>query len=67
MILEQILEYLDEEIERHKDQENRETGHWGRGFENGALTEAILLRIKIRALLQKDKREDTRKCIILIL
>lgn len=66
-MIDKLLKYLDDEVERHKDQENREPMSWGRGFENGALTEAILLRIKIRALLQKDKREDARKCIILIL
>lgn len=49
-MIDKLLEYLNDEIERHKDQENREPMSWGRGFENGALTEAIQLRIKVREL-----------------
>ncbi len=51
-MVEKLLEFLDEEVERHKDQENREPKSWGRGFENGALTEAIQLRIKVREFLK---------------
>ena len=49
-MIDKLLEYLNDEIERHKEQENREPMSWGRGFENGALTEAIQLRIKVREL-----------------
>lgn len=51
-MIDELLKFLDEEVERHKDQENRETKPWERGFENGALTEAIQLRIKVRELMR---------------
>lgn len=56
-MIDKLLKYLDEEVERHKDQENREPMSWGRGFENGALTEAIQLRIKIREMYIASKNE----------
>jgi hypothetical protein len=56
-MIDELLKYLDEEVERHKDQENRETQTWDRGFENGALTEAIQLRIKIREMYIASKNE----------
>lgn len=54
MVLKKILEYLDEEVERHKEQENEESTSWGRGFENGSMTEAIQLRVKIRELMMGE-------------
>jgi hypothetical protein len=65
-MIDKILEILDDEVEKHKDQENRETQTWDRGFENGAMTEAIRIRIKIRKLMMQEKRADAR-CLILIL
>ncbi|WP_156945466.1 hypothetical protein [Anaerovibrio sp. RM50] len=51
-MVDKLLKFLDEEVERHKDQENREARPWDRGFEVGAMTEAIQLRIKVRELMK---------------
>ncbi|MBE6105980.1 hypothetical protein [Anaerovibrio lipolyticus] len=40
------------ETEKQVKAENRETKPWERGFENGALTDAIQLRIKVRELMR---------------
>lgn len=48
-----LIKWLDEEVEKHKGKENAEPTTWGRGFENGAMTECILLKQKIRQLISK--------------
>ena len=53
--MEALINWLEDEIQRHKDRENSEVTPWGRGFENGSLTEAIILKIKIRQLIKEDK------------
>ena len=50
--MEKLLEYLDEEIAKHREKENAQSTVWERGFENGSMTEAILLRNKVRAILK---------------
>ena len=50
--IENIINMLDKEVERHKAQENEETTTWGRGFENGSMTEAMLLKSKIREIMK---------------
>lgn len=53
--MEALINWLEDEIQRHKDGENSEVTSWGRGFENGSLTEAIILKIKIRQLIKEGK------------
>lgn len=48
-----LIKWLDEEVEKHREKENTEPTTWGRGFENGAMTECILLKQKIRQLISK--------------
>lgn len=47
-----LLQYLDEEVERHKEAEGKQPKSWGRGFHTGSMTEAIHLRIKVRELMK---------------
>lgn len=49
---EELLKHLDAEIERHKEQEGKEAMSWGRGFENGSMTEAIILRNMVRSIMR---------------
>lgn len=51
-MIDKIINLLDEEVERHKAQESEETTTWGRGFENGSMTEAMLLKSKIREIMK---------------
>lgn len=53
--MEVLINWLEDEIQRHKDGENSEATAWGRGFENGSLTEAIILKSKIRQLIKESK------------
>ena len=53
--MEALINWLEYEIQRHKDRENSEVTPWGRGFENGSLTEAIILKSKIRQLIKEGK------------
>lgn len=50
-----IMDFLNAEVERHKDQEGMEKMSWGRGFENGSMTEAIITRNFIRGLMCEHK------------
>ena len=46
-----LIEALDEEIQRHKAMENEEATSWGRGFHNGAMTEAVVLKGIVKKVL----------------
>lgn len=48
--VEKILNWLDCEIERHKEAENAEATSWGRGFHNGSMTECLLIKTYLRSL-----------------
>ena len=50
-----ILRYLDEEVERHKEEEGMQTKPWDRGFHNGSMTEAIILRNAVRGMMIHEK------------
>ena len=52
--MENLIDWLNERIEEHKGKENKESSQWGRGFENGSLTECIVLKSKIREIMKKD-------------
>lgn len=54
-----ILDLLQDEIDKHQDPENvDQSSSWGRGFGEGALAEAILLKNKIRKIIiQIEKAE----------
>lgn len=53
--LDKILRYLDEEVERHKEEEGMQTKPWDRGFHNGSMTEAIILRNAVRGMMIHEK------------
>ena len=46
-----LLDFLTAEIETHREKENASDKPWDRGFECGAMTEAIQLRVKVREFL----------------
>ena len=53
--MEALINWLEDEIQRHKHGENSEVTIWRRGFENGSPTEAIILKSKIRQLIKEGK------------
>ena len=50
-----LIEWLDTEVERHREAENAEATTWGRGFHNGSMTEAVMIRCGVRKLLEEDE------------
>lgn len=52
---EEAVKWLESEIEHHKGKENESTGTWDRGFHNGAMTEAVVLKGKLNADVRKSK------------
>lgn len=63
---EEAVKWLESEIEHHKGKENESTGTWDRGFHNGAMTEAVVLKGKLNGDIKKSKwlvnNIDNRKC-----
>lgn len=53
--MKELIKQIEEEIERHKLAENTEQTSWGRGFHNGSMTEAIVLKRMVRDYLKKHK------------
>jgi hypothetical protein len=53
-----LLKYLNEEVERHKESEGMQTKSWDRGFHNGSMTEAIILRGIVRKMVFGAKKGD---------
>lgn len=53
-----LIDWLDKEIELHDGKENAAETSWDRGYENGAKTEAIVLKSRIKQFAKENPNVD---------